>query len=88
MFTVGSFMQSANKGKRSMTISMLDQFLFDLSCGHPVVLGRLADAKNWTCEQCQKTADLSSDPYKATLDTANQIDLQEKAKGNTVTRLG
>jgi hypothetical protein len=74
-----------------MPVSMLDQMLFNLSCGHQVVLGRLADAKNWTCEQCQKATDLSSGPYKAALDkdldTANQIDLQEKAKGSTVTRL-
>jgi len=74
-----------------MPISMLDQMLFNLSCDHKVVLGRLGGAENWTCEQCQKTTDLSYGPYRATLDkdldTANQIDLQEKAKGNTVTRL-
>jgi hypothetical protein len=74
-----------------MPISMMDQMLFDLCCGHQVVLGRLVDAKNWTCEGCQKTTDLSSGPYKAALDkdldTANQIDLQVKAKGKTVTRL-
>jgi hypothetical protein len=73
-----------------MPISKLDQILFDLSCGHQVVLGRLADAKNWTCESCKMTTDLSSGPYKAALDkdldTANQIDLQEKAMGKTVTR--
>jgi hypothetical protein len=27
--------------KKDMTISMLDQMLFNLSCGHEVVLGRL-----------------------------------------------
>jgi hypothetical protein len=36
-----------------MPISMLDHMCFELSCGHPVVLGRLAAAKNWACEGCK-----------------------------------
>ncbi len=63
-----------------MTISMLDQMLFML--GHT----------KWTCEQCGKETDLSLDPFKAALakdlDTAEQIDLQHKERGQTVERLG
>lgn len=74
-----------------MAISMLDQMLFKLSCGHKVVLGRLLGTKNWICEECHQTTDLSSGPYNATfekdLETANLIDSLEKARGNTVTRL-
>jgi hypothetical protein len=79
-----------------MTISMLDQMLFKLACGHDVVLGRLANSiasthKDWTCEDCGKSTDLGIDPYKAELaremDTANQIDLQAKARGETIQRL-
>jgi hypothetical protein len=66
------------------TISMLDQVLFELSCGHTVVLGRLARSKTWTCERCSKSTDLSADPYKAALahdlSTANQIDAQARAR--------
>ena len=74
-----------------MTISMLDQMLFQLSCGHTVVLGRLTHCKTWTCETCARPTDLSADPYKAALehdlDTANQIDLQAKARGETIQRI-
>jgi hypothetical protein len=76
---------------RKMAISMLDQMLFQLACGHTVVIGRLAHMPNtWTCE-CGKVTDLSADPCKAALehdlDTANQIDLQAKARGETIERL-
>jgi hypothetical protein len=75
-----------------MTISMLDQMLFTLSCRHEVVLGRLEGRSKWTCEQCGKETDLGSDRFKAELaedlDTANQIDLQHKERGETVERLG
>jgi hypothetical protein len=73
-----------------MTTSMFDQLLFSLACTHTVVLGRLRGRQDWTCEECQKRTDLSAEPFKAELahdlGTAEQIDLQEKAKGNTVTR--
>jgi transcription elongation factor Elf1 len=88
---------SANRRKTSgshkmkTTISMLDQTLFELSCGHTVVLGRLAHSKTWTCETCGKSTDLSADPYKAALahdlDTANQIDAQARARGEILERL-
>jgi hypothetical protein len=72
-------------------ISKLDQMLFKLPCGHKVVLGRLVDTKQWTCEQCHQKIDLSSGPNKAAFDKdlekANLIDLLEKARGNKVTRL-
>lgn len=45
-----------------MAISMLDQMLFKLSCGHKVVLGRLLGTKDWICEECHQTTDLSSGP--------------------------
>jgi hypothetical protein len=75
-----------------MTISMLDQMLFPLACKHTVVLGRLQDKSSWTCEGCGRETDVSSAPFKdileELLDTANQIDLQEKEKGRTIERLG
>lgn len=75
-----------------MTISMLDQTLFRLACGHDVVLGRMANSATWICEQCGKSTDLTKLPFKAQLvqdlDTALQIDLQAKERGETVTRLG
>jgi hypothetical protein len=74
-----------------MAISMLDQMLFKLSCGHKVVLGRLVGKNDWTCDQCRQTTDLSSSPYNAAFDqdleTANLIDSLEKARGNKVRRL-
>jgi hypothetical protein len=73
-----------------MTISMLDQMFLNLSCGHPVFLGRLQNQRDWTCA-CGKQTELSAEPYKGRLakdlDTAQQIDLQQKAKGRTITRL-
>jgi hypothetical protein len=73
-----------------MTTSMLDQMMFDLSCRHTVVLGRLEKQGLWTCKTCGKKTDLTAEPFKSTLDhdfdTATQIDLQEKAKGEAVTR--
>jgi hypothetical protein len=75
-----------------MTTSMLDQMLFNLSCGDQVVLGRLENQTVWTCETCSKKTDLTAEPYKKTLehdlDTATQIDLRAKQKGETVIRLG
>jgi hypothetical protein len=74
-----------------MAISMLDQMLFRLACGHEVVLGRMANVNEWVCEKCGRKTDLKSEPFRSTLvkdlDTAVQIDLQEKTKGNEVTRL-
>jgi hypothetical protein len=74
-----------------MTTSMLDQMTFDLSCGHEVVLGRLAKLESWACEACGKTTDLTAEPFKSRLardlDTAMQIDVQKLQKGNTITRL-
>jgi hypothetical protein len=74
-----------------VTISMLDQMLFNLSCGHEVVLGRLQKQRLWTCEACGKKTDTTSEPYKAALDhdfdTASQIDLLAKGKGETVSRI-
>jgi hypothetical protein len=74
-----------------MTISMLDQMLFPLACGHGVVLGRMANLESWVCESCGKTTDLTMEPFKSRLakdlDAAMQIDAQEKAKGNAITRL-
>jgi hypothetical protein len=79
------------KEKSLMTTSMLDQRLFNLSCGHAVVLGRLEKQKLWTCD-CGKKTDLTQEPYKSDLahelDTATQMDLQAKQKGETVTRSG
>lgn len=74
-----------------MAISMLDQMLFQLACGHDVVLGRLTNSKTWTCKSCGKSTNLSADLYKTALehdlDTANQIDAQVKARGETVQRI-
>jgi hypothetical protein len=47
-----------------MTISMLDQMLFPLVCGHTVVLGRLQGANTWTCEECGRETGLSSGQFK------------------------
>ncbi len=74
-----------------MPISMFDQMLFTLSCGHEVVLGRLSNTQAWVCESCGKSTDLTKPPFKDTLlkdlDTALQIDLQAKERGEAVTRL-
>ena len=74
-----------------MTVSMLDQMLFPLVCGHEVVLGRMANLETWVCESCGKTTDLTMDPFKSRLakdlDTAMQIDAKERAEGNAITRL-
>jgi len=75
-----------------MTISMLDQLYFPLPCGHEVILGRLQGAKSWSCERCNKQTDLSESEVRAALvkelDTAVQIDLQAKERGEQVRRLG
>ena len=69
----------------AMTISMLDQLYFPLPCGHEVILGRLQGAKSWSCERCNKQTDLSESEVRAALvkelDTAVQIDLQAKERG-------
>jgi hypothetical protein len=75
-----------------MAVSMLDQMLFPLECGHEVVLGRLSNLTKWVCESCGKETDLTKSPFRERLvqdlDTAVQIDLQEKERGETITRLG
>jgi hypothetical protein len=74
-----------------MAISMLDQMLFPLSCGYNVVLGRLQGAEGWTCEECGKQTDLTGAARAALVkdfDTAVQIDLQVKERGETITRVG
>jgi ribosomal protein L37AE/L43A len=67
-----------------MPTSMLDQKIFNLSCGHHVVLGRLANKNLWTCEHCGEETDLAAEPYKTALerdfDTATQIDFQTKER--------
>jgi hypothetical protein len=74
-----------------MTVSMLDQMLFTLACGHRVVLGRTANCTTWVCETCGKETDLAKSPFKEALvkelDTAIQIDLQAKERGEVITRL-
>lgn len=74
-----------------MAVSMFDQMLFKLACGHEVILGRMANLNEWVCEACGKKTDLTSEPFKSALvkdlNTATQMDLQEKAKGETITRL-
>jgi hypothetical protein len=74
-----------------MAISMLDQMLFQLACGHEVVLGRLTNLQSWVCETCGNATDLTSEPYRSELvqdlDTAIQIDLQAKERGETINRL-
>jgi hypothetical protein len=60
-----------------MAITMFDQMLFGLACGHQVVLGRLDGLNSWTCEKCGKPTDLRAEPYRKELehdrDTADQI---------------
>jgi hypothetical protein len=73
-----------------MTLSMLDQMLFDLSCKHSVVLGRMEKTTTWLCEECGKITDLRIEPYRTQLerdrDTATQIDQQGRDRGETVVR--
>ena len=75
-----------------MALSMFDQILFDLACGHSVVLGRLADAKTWTCAECGKLTELNAEPFRTELardrDSARQIDIQAQQQGETVVRAG
>jgi hypothetical protein len=75
-----------------MPVSMFDQMLFPLSCGHEVVLGRLSNLTKWVCESCGKETDLTKSPFRERLvkdlDTAVQIDLQAKERGEPITRLG
>lgn len=73
-----------------MAISMLDQMMFPLLCGHEVVLGRLQGMESWTCETCGKQTDLTGgfrSMLVRDLDTAVQIDLQARARGEKVERL-
>jgi hypothetical protein len=73
-----------------MVVSMFDQMMFKLSCGHEVVLGRLSNLQEWVCEACGQETDLTAEPFKSELlkdlDTAVQVDLQARAKGEQVTR--
>jgi len=75
-----------------MTLSMFDQFLFRLSCGHDVVLGRLDGKDTWRCDEegCGKVTDLRTEPFSTLLakerDTADQIDKQARQRGETVRR--
>ena len=75
-----------------MAVSMLDQMLFQLGCGHEVVLGRLSNLTRWVCESCGKETDLTKSPSRERLvndlNTAVHIDLQAKERGETITRLG
>ena len=78
-------------GRWAMVVSMFDQMMFRLSCGHEVVLGRLSNLQRWVCEACGQETNLAAEPFKSELlkelDAALQIDLQEQAKGEQVTRL-
>ena len=71
---------------------MLDQMLFQLECRHEVVLGRLSNLQAWVCEKCGKETNLTKSPFRERLvqdlDTAIQIDLQAKERGEEITRLG
>lgn len=71
-------------------ITMFDQLLFELSCGHLVVLGRLQGQDSWTCEECHHATDLTAPHVRerltADFDTATQIDLQNKERGLMVVR--
>jgi len=75
-----------------MGLSMFDQMLFALGCGHSVVLGRLDKHVTWSCEVCGKVTDPRAEPHRTRLaderDNADQIDKQAKARGETVTRAG
>ena len=74
-----------------MVISMLDQMLFPLSCGHNVDLQRLQGAVKWICDECSKQTDLTGAVRAALvkdLDTALQIDIQAKERGHQIERLG
>ena len=75
-----------------MAVSMLDQMMFQLGCGHEVVLGRLSNLTRWVCESCGKETDLMQSPFRERLvkdlDTAVQVDLQAKERGEGITRLG
>jgi hypothetical protein len=75
-----------------MAVSMLDQMMFQLGCGHEVVLGRLSHLTKWVCESCGKETDLTKSPFREQLvqdlDTAFQIDLQAKERSEAITRLG
>ena len=74
-----------------MVVSMLDQMMFRLACGDEVLLGRMTNLDRWVCESCGEETDLTAEPFRSTLvrelNTAVQIELEEKAKGETITRL-
>jgi hypothetical protein len=57
-----------------------------------VVIGRLKDKKTWKCDDCPQTTGLNQEPFKSDLnkqrDIAQQIDLQEQERGNTIKRAG
>src|SRR5262245_18220922 len=71
-------------------VTMLDQKLFPLACGHSLVVGRLNNADTWECEYCRTVTDLRVEPYKSRLaqdrDIASEIDKQERSRGKTIVR--
>jgi hypothetical protein len=85
--------KGACEGSATMMLSMFDQMLFHLACGHTVVLGRLEKAATWTCEKCGTTTDLRAEPHKQMLADnrrmASEFDKENLARGWTiVTRAG
>jgi Fe2+ or Zn2+ uptake regulation protein len=55
-----------------------------------VLLGRLDQAKTWTCEKCGNVTDLHLDHHRKRLEharnTADQLDKQARQRGDTVVR--
>jgi hypothetical protein len=72
------------------TLSMFDQMLFNLACGHAVVLGRLHDVNSWACEECRMVTNLRVEPHRSRLaqewDTADQLDKQARERGEDIVR--
>ena len=89
---VGFYAGLPRRMSKTMTISMLEQMLFTLNCGHEVVIGRLEHAETWKCEECKKLNDLRLEPRNVALakdlEAARQIDLQAENRGQIITRLG
>jgi hypothetical protein len=73
-----------------VAITMFDQIVFNLACSHGVVLGRLDGRETWICEECGKVTGLIEEPYRSILandrDTAQQLDAQERERGEKVVR--
>jgi hypothetical protein len=67
-----------------MVVSMLDQTLFPLACGHELIFGRMTNLDNWICETCGPKTDLTAEPFKSALvrdlNAALEIDLQERKR--------